>query len=331
LDYVTVTFANPDGSELQSYQLNIGDVPAYEGTPVQENEGDEYNYFMYTFAGWIDGDNNSYGASDALPAVTGDITYTAQYNKNLFIVLQEDKDADYYTAFSDKYNGERATTVTLNRQFSQGKWATLCLPFNVNTALISALGMSNRVYEFKYTKGSETEGLTLYFSQAKKIEAGKGYIVNANATMAKKTSFVFPAVVINTEADINSGFDISNLEGYNSQGTVYLVGTLRTGLLLGSQTGSRYMGLKDNKIYYPNTAQGTSVRAYRGIFRNTEDAPVSRVRIVVEGEDGEMVDELEVVNGEIEDTATPKKVILNGILYIERNGELFDAQGKRLE
>ena len=331
LDYVTVTFANPDGSELQSYQLSIGDVPAYEGTPVQENEGDEYNYFMYTFAGWIDGDNNSYGASDALPAVTGDITYTAQYNKNLFIVLQEDKDADYYTAFSDKYNGERATTVTLNRQFSQGKWATLCLPFNVNTALISALGMSNRVYEFKYTKGSETEGLTLYFSQAKKIEAGKGYIVNANATMAKKTSFVFPAVVINTEADINSGFDISNLEGYNSQGTVYLVGTLRTGLLLGSQTGSRYMGLKDNKIYYPNTAQGTSVRAYRGIFRNTEDAPVSRVRIVVEGEDGEMVDELEVVNGEIEDAATPKKVILNGILYIERNGELFDAQGKRLE
>ena len=331
LDYVTVTFANPDGSELQSYQLSIGDVPAYEGTPVQENEGDEYNYFMYTFAGWIDGDNNSYGASDALPAVTGDITYTAQYNKNLFIVLQEDRDADYYTAFSDKYNGERATTVTLNRQFSQGKWATLCLPFNVNTALISALGMSNRVYEFKYTKGSETEGLTLYFSQAKKIEAGKGYIVNANSTMAKKTSFVFPAVVINTEADINSGFDISNLEGYNSQGTVYLVGTLRTGLLLGSQTGSRYMGLKDNKIYYPNTAQGTSVRAYRGIFRNTEDAPVSRVRIVVEGEDGEMVDELEVVNGEIEDTDTTRKVILNGILYIERNGELFDAQGKRLE
>jgi hypothetical protein len=52
---------------------------------------------------------------------------------------------------------------------------------------------------------------------------------------------------------------------------------------------------------------------------------------VVEGEDGEMVDELEVVNGEIEDAATPKKVILNGILYIERNGELFDAQGKRLE
>ena len=127
---------------------------------------------------------------------------------------KEDKDADFYTDFSNKYNGKRATTVTYNRQFEQSKWSTLCLPFNVNNALISALKMSSRVYEFKYTKGDEQTGLTLYFAQAKKIEAGKGYIVNANAVLAQIKQFVFPGVVIDTEADINSGFDLTNVTGY---------------------------------------------------------------------------------------------------------------------
>lgn len=326
-----VSFVNYDSQVLQTGKLKKGEVPSYTGTTPTKPEDDDY---AYVFSGWTDG-TNTYGVNDILPAVTtDDVVYTAVFEQEpleLHIVLIEDEDADYYTWFSDKYNGRRATTVTLNRQFTQGKWATLCLPFDVSTALITSQGMMNRVYEFKYTKGNEEEGLTLYFAQAKRLEAGKGYIVNANATMAKKTSFVFPGVVVNTEADVNSGFDIANLEGYSSQGTVYLVGTLRTGLLLGSETGTRYMGLKDNKIYYPNSEQGTSVRAYRGIFRNTEDMQVSRVRIVVEGEDGNQVSELEVVNGALEDSALPMKVMLNGILYIQRNGELFDAQGQKVE
>ena len=326
-----VIFNNYDNEELWQGGFAYNTEPVYGGSKPTKPEDEDY---AYVFSGWTDG-TNTYGVNDILPAVTtDDVVYTAVFEQEpleLHIVLIEDEDADYYNWFSDKYNGRRATTVTLNRQFTQGKWATLCLPFDVSTALITSQGMMNRVYEFKYTKGNEEEGLTLYFAQAKRLEAGKGYIVNANATMAKKTSFVFPGVVVNTEADINSGFDIANLEGYNTQGTVYLVGTLRTGLLLGSETGTRYMGLKDNKIYYPNSEQGTNVRAYRGIFRNTEDMQMSRVRIVVEGEDGDHVSELEVVNGALEDSALPKKVMRNGILYIQRNGELFDAQGQKVE
>lgn len=327
----TVIFNNYDNEELWRGGFAYNVAASYGGETPMKPEDEDY---AYVFSGWTDG-TNTYGVNDILPAVTTDgVVYTAVFEQEpleLHIVLIEDEDADYYNRFSDKYNGRRATTVTLNRQFTQGKWATLCLPFNVNTALVTSLGMMNRVYEFKYTKGSEAEGITLYFSQAKKLEAGKGYIVNANAALAKRTSFVFPDVEVNTGADINSGFDIANLEGYNSQGTVYLVGTLRTGLLLGSETGTRYMGLKDNKIFYPNPEQGTNVRAYRGIFRNTEDMQVSRVRIVVEGEDGEQVSELEVINGSLEDSAAPKKFLRNGILYIERNGELFTAEGQRVE
>lgn len=327
-----VRFVNPDGSELQRYELPIGAVPAYDGVPTQANEGDEYNYYVFTFTGWIDDANNSYGASATLPAVTGEITYMAQYSKQLFINLQEQMDDDYYTDFSDKYNGERATTATLVRKFDQGKWATLCLPFNVNAAVLTSSGLKSRIYEFKYTKGDAENGFTLYFAQANKLDAGKGYIVNANAVLAQKTQFVFPNVVVNTNADIQSGFDITTLEGYNSQGNIYLVGTLRQGKVLGDDgSGIYYMGLSSNKIKLANSTTGTVVRAYRGIFRSTERIQVSRVRIVAESEDGEIVDELEVVDGEMKEASAPYKYVQDGILYIVRDGVRYTAEGQRID
>ena len=287
---------------------------------------------MFTFTGWVDSNDNSFGADEALPAVTGDITYTAQYSKLLFIILQEQRDDDYYTAFSDKYSGERATNATLVRQFGQGKWSTLCLPFNVPKALMTAVGLQNRVYEFKYTKGNTQSGITLYFALASKMEAGKGYIVNANAALAQKKQLVFYEVLVDTQADIQSGYDISALSGYNSEGNIYLVGTLRKGVLYGDQgNGNYYLGLSNNKIFAANSTTGTNVLAYRGIFRSTEPISAPRVRIVAEGEDGEIVGELEVVNGELEEVAGTRKYVQDGILYIERNGIRYSAQGQRIE
>ena len=327
-----VRFVNPDGSELQRYELPIGAVPVYDGVPTQANEGDEYNYYVFTFTGWVDEADNTYGVNATLPAVTGEITYTAQYSKQLFINLQEQMDDDYYTDFSDKYNGERATTATLVRQFDQGKWATLCLPFNVNAAVLTSSGLKSRIYEFKYTKGDAENGFTLYFAQANKLDAGKGYIVNANAVLAQKTQFVFPNVVVNTNADIQSGFDITTLEGYNSQGNIYLVGTLRQGKVLGDDgSGIYYMGLSSNKIKLANSTTGTVVRAYRGIFRSTERIQVPRVRIVAESEDGEIVDELEVLDGEIMEANAPYKYVQDGILYIVRDGVRYTAEGQRID
>ena len=299
----------------------------------------------YNFLGWFLNPDCTGSAVTTLAAnaYTSDITLYASWEEvqpeqpeepdddELHIILYEDKDADFYTDFSNKYNGKRATTVTYNRQFEQSKWSTLCLPFNVNNALISALKMSSRVYEFKYTKGDEQTGLTLYFAQAKKIEAGKGYIVNANAVLAQIKQFVFPGVVIDTESDINSGFDLTNVTGYNSQGDVYLVGTLRTGLLIGSETGNRYMGLKNNKIYYPNVNEGTNILAYRGIFRSSVDINVQKVRIIVEDAEGEQVSELEVVGSALEETKEVRKYIRNGVLYIERNGRHYTAQGAQVD
>ena len=248
------------------------------------------------------------------------------------ITLQENENADYYTQFAEDYNGRTVNTATLNRQFTQGKWATLCLPFNVNKAMMMALGLYNRVFEFRYVK-QDASTINIYFATARSIEAGKGYIVNPNAKLAAKTSFVFPNVTINTDSDNG---DITALTGYNdgtNRGNLFLVGTLRTGILQGSTSGNTYLGLKDNQLYYPNITIGTSIRAYRGFFRSDIPVNAQRVRIIAEGEP---VIELEVVGTAPSDWSdksdTPaRKYIHNGVLYIERNGILYDAQGKRIK
>ncbi len=244
------------------------------------------------------------------------------------IVLQENESSEYYDFFAEDYNGYTLTTATLNRQFTQGRWATLCLPFNVSKGQMIALNLNSRVYEFRYAETTDNV-LTVYFAMAQSIVAGKGYIVNANAKLAKRESFVFSNVTINTDED--SG-DISTLTGYNDgsgRGSIYLVGALRTGLLLGTINDNIYLGLKDNTIYYPNLNTGTSIRAYRGVFRSDEPLNAQRIRIIADGEER---GELTIDNGElIIDNSPARKYIENGNLYINRNGNTYTTHGQRLD
>ncbi len=252
------------------------------------------------------------------------VTFTLRVRYNN-IVLQENESSEYYDLFAEDYNGYTVTTATLNRQFTQGKWATLCLPFNVSKGMMMALGLNARVYEFRYAE--TVDNLTvIYFAVAQSIEAGKGYIVNANAKLAQKESFVFPNVTINTDAD---NADITALTGYNDnsgRGSIYLVGTLRTGKLQGTTNGNIYLGLKDNMLYYPNTVTGTNIRAYRGFFRSEVPLNAQCIRIVADGE------EFTIDNGElIIENSSAVKYIENGILYIRSNGKTYNAQGQRLD
>ena len=267
--------------------------------------------------------------------MSGTQSYTLYYDDKPVeiskdITLQENENADYYTSFAEDYNGQKVNTATLNRQFTQGKWATLCLPFNVNKAMMMSLGLYNRVFAFRYAQQLDDETIQVFFAPAQSIEAGKGYIVNPNVKLAAKTSFVFPNVTINTDSDNG---DITTLTGYNdgtNRGNLFLVGTLRTGMLQGSTSGNTYLGMKDNRLYYPNTTSGTSIRAYRGFFRSDIPVNASRLRIIA---DGETVTELQVMNGEenLHEAPSARKYIENGILYIERNGITYTAQGHRLD
>ncbi len=70
----TVTWLNYDNSELGTTNVQYGSTPTYNGEPPTKPE-DANN--TYTFAGWKVGET-TYAPSE-LPAVTGDVTYTAQF------------------------------------------------------------------------------------------------------------------------------------------------------------------------------------------------------------------------------------------------------------
>ena len=73
----TVTWLNWDGSPLDTDEVPENGTPEYDGvTPTRESTATA----EYTFSGWSDG-NNTYGLSDTLPPVTGDVAYTAQFDE----------------------------------------------------------------------------------------------------------------------------------------------------------------------------------------------------------------------------------------------------------
>ena len=273
--------------------------------------------------------------------VTDNMSYTATFKEKpaeTHIVLNEYGDDAYYDDFA-AYDGVTATTVTLNRRFTQGNWSTLCLPFEVGYGTLRKLGLTGCVFEFRHATGNanpDGNGVTLYFARAEKLEAGKGYIVNPNSKLAEKTQFVFPNVTINVTNDKVKPLDgadkydeLADYTGYNDgKENIQLVGTLRKGLLKGTTGNNTYMGLKDNTIYYPNIAIGNIILAYRAVFRSTIPLDISRVRIVADGED---TGELEIDNGElIKDNSSARKFIRNGILLIEHNGVTYNTQGQTI-
>lgn len=72
----TITWKNADGTPLkEDTDISHGTSPVYNGaTPTKASD----TYYDYTFSGWTDGEN-TYGLSNTLPAVTGDVTYTATF------------------------------------------------------------------------------------------------------------------------------------------------------------------------------------------------------------------------------------------------------------
>lgn len=73
----TVTWKNYDDSPLKTESVGLGESPVYDGETPEKPGSDGVRYI---FKGWTDS-TTSYAASDTLPAVTGDITYTAEFTE----------------------------------------------------------------------------------------------------------------------------------------------------------------------------------------------------------------------------------------------------------
>ena len=80
-----VTFKNDDGSQLVATEYLYGTVPTYDTSTLRKDATAEYTY---TFSGWQSSTGETITSDAALPAVTGEVTYTAVYaaTKNSYTI-----------------------------------------------------------------------------------------------------------------------------------------------------------------------------------------------------------------------------------------------------
>ncbi|MBQ7505176.1 MAG: hypothetical protein IJT79_07660 [Ruminococcus sp.] len=104
----TVTWKNGDNVIEEDTDVESGAAPSFDGETPEKAE-DETN--TYTFSGWSDG-NTTYGLSDTLPAVSGDVTYTAQFTSTPKHVHEWDYDNPVWGTPTGDWSGY-TVSVTL--------------------------------------------------------------------------------------------------------------------------------------------------------------------------------------------------------------------------
>lgn len=224
-------------------------------------------------------------------------------------IVTIDENADNTTAL-DEFEGE---TVTANvvRNFTNGNYMTLTLPFDMNVAQVNqAFGSGNAtIYTFAYTQKDAEGTLELHFNTTTSIQAGHPYILKLKNAV---NGFEVDGVTIST-ALINNEQD-----GITMQPVLDAGGTLNG--------ATQYWLASDNYLYHAQTYP-TPVLGLRAIF----DIPAgSRVRARAVFNSNETTD---VVDLTPDQTTTPtvKKVLHKGQLIIIRGEEKYTIQGQRME
>ena len=115
----TVTWQNDDGTVLKTEALAEGTTPTYDGTTPEKAEDENYTY---TFAGW----------SPEITAVTGNVTYTAQFDATpktpaatasyvKVTTAPDDWSGDYLIVFEDE-EGNKAFNGSADGLNSSGNY-----------------------------------------------------------------------------------------------------------------------------------------------------------------------------------------------------------------
>ena len=239
---------------------------------------------------------------------------------------------------NENYHYVANVTISGRTLYKDGKWNTLCLPFNVEDfsgtifeeATVKELDI-NGEYEGHQTGFDASDGtLYLYFKVATEIEAGKPYLVKW-ADGDDIVSPVFTNVTINnTENAVTS-----------EDGKVSFLGNYSPIALTAGDNTVLYLGTQ-NKLYYPSNERTiNSFRAYfqlHGIvagepqsgqqsiqsFRHNLDDETTGVVSIQERKSSVPFLALQLV---LRRFAEPVKVIKNGRLYI---GE-YNIVGQRTE
>ena len=162
-------------------------------------------------------------------------------------------------------------TLTGRTLSKTGNWNTLCLPFEVSAAQLAETtnplyGATIKELDTSASGSGFNEGtgtLTLKFTTASSIEAGKPYIVKWAGSEGTVSNPTFNGVTINADA---------STEVTSNDRKVTFVGTYSPVSLTKDDTSNLYMGA-GSKLYYPNV-DDFSVNSFRAYFHIDPSASV---------------------------------------------------------
>ena len=193
------------------------------------------------------------------------------------------------------YNGQTNTVELSGRTLNKGKWNTLCLPFSLSSAQITnVFGAGTLVKTLSsYTNNGTT--VTISFTTANSIEAGKPYIVMPTIDITNPVSFTGVTIdeTINNVTDGNATFK-------GNYAPVPL-----------SANDTKKLFLANNMLYYPTGS--VTVKPFRAYFELTSDVPTASgaPNLVIDFGETTGVGELRTENRRIENS-------------------FYDLQGRRL-
>ena len=184
------------------------------------------------------------------------------------------QDANNSTALST-ING-CTTNVTLNRTMNVGGWNTFCAPFNISSSQItSVFGSGTKVRELGGSDfNSTTKALTLNFTEATNIDAGKPYLVY----LGSSSNVVNPTFNSVTIADGTTTKTTTYADFVPVMNPTNLTGGDKTILFV---TG----GTDGNRLTYPN-ATG-NINGFRAYFKLKGDAASAARSFTMSFDDGE--------------------------------------------
>jgi hypothetical protein len=203
--------------------------------------------------------------------------------------------------------------VTINRTFpNTTEWYTLCLPFDLSDEQLTDVFGAG--YALAELVGSEDRGslIHLNFDYSPEFKAGKAYLITPGEGVT--TAPTFNGVVIkNVDPSVTP--QKTEAEHMHFQGTFNYI-TL-------NQANQRFVG-PENYLYTPDTEIGTHMKAFRCYFTIPANAQNNvmgkRARIVFGPQTATDIEN-------VSEQAAPAKFMMDGVLYIIRDGKTYNAQG----
>jgi hypothetical protein len=249
--------------------------------------------------------------------VTGDICFVARYRVADVTLYDDEQNGETL----NEYNGMKVNKVILSgRVFNKNNtWQPLSLPFDLSAEELAASPLAGCTLKQLDTDSSyndtENKLVYLYFKDTTAIEAGKPYIIRwseGNPVLSPEFENV---TLTNKTADARA-----RLLLYKSLYSPQTFTSANKTVLYFNENGI---------LVHPNGEESVMVGAFRAYFRLTNlmgsdpDADFT----ITSNIDGVQGIE-KITNDELRITT---KVIRNGILFIERNGHIYNAQGQLID